>query len=253
MKQLVLPENPDSAGRLVLGGGLFHHLVHVRRETPGARFPAVGPDGRRYTARVETLGTDTLVLHLTPEGGPDSAGAPSQEPAIWLYQSLVKGSRLDTAVRMLAELGVSVLVPVLASRTVVPEAAGAGRRDRWQRIVREAAQQSGAAPLALAEPLRLAEVPSHFAADATSTGLFFHETRLAEAGLHGYLYPRLSRVAVVVGPEGGFTDQEVEALMASNFLPVHLPTTVLRAETAAVAAVVAILTVYRERETWKPN
>jgi 16S rRNA (uracil1498-N3)-methyltransferase len=151
---------------------------------------------------------------------------PAARPAIVVAFSLPKQDRADWAVRMLTELGVDEIVPLLCERTVVrPEGEGGLRRhERLERISREAAMQSRRVRLPV---LRRPE------AIATMIGRAAHSLSLAEPG-GGSL--SLERPGVLVGPEGGWSDGELAAARNAAVPQVALPGGVLRVETAAVAA-----------------
>jgi 16S rRNA (uracil1498-N3)-methyltransferase len=84
-------------------------------------------------------------------------------------------------------------------------------------------------------------------------GLFFHQHPLEQSALHRYLSHYPSDVAVAIGPEGGFSDAEIELLRSAGFSPVYLHTNILRGETAAVYALGAVQTILTERRFWSPE
>jgi len=165
---------------------------------------------------------------------------------------------MDLVLRQAAEAGVARVIPFAAERSVVrPSGAAEGskRRERGERIVREALQQSGS-PIAtqVEDFAALADLPARLGpARPESRRLILHETPLAETGLHEYLCGALEEILLCVGPEGGFTDAEIEAFAAWGFAPLRLPGAVLRTETAALYAVAAVEIILAERSSWIPS
>jgi 16S rRNA (uracil1498-N3)-methyltransferase len=98
-------------------------------------------------------------------------------------------------------------------------------------------------------PLALREVQ----VDGGSPRVLLHETPLAQSTMHGYLTEAHREAVICVGPEGGFSPQEVERLMGLGFKPLRFCGAVLRAETAALYAVAAAQTIISERSSWIPN
>ena len=173
------------------------------------------------------------------------------EYEISLYQALPKGRKMELIVRQATELGVRRIVPVLSEHSLVKitKAEADSKRQRWQRIAREALQQSGAARLPqIEQPIGLTELLER---NDPGRVLFFHQVRLAAGSLHECLAEVPVRLSLLIGPEGGFSEGEVESLVGSGFTPVYLGDTVLRSETAALAALAAVKMILQERSNWK--
>jgi 16S rRNA (uracil1498-N3)-methyltransferase len=160
---------------------------------------------------------------------------------------------MDLIVRQAVEAGVESIVPVMSARSIPEPGDPARRLARWQRIAREALQQSGNPRLpAIKEPVSLksaAEIDRRGA-----IGLVFHQEKTAEESLHEALAREsvtgLRGAYILIGPEGGLAEDEVGLLRAAGFRPVHLGETVLRTETAALYAIAAVKTILRERDAW---
>ncbi len=271
MRQLVLQSGPGGDGKIVLGGGDYRYLVQVLRLKEGSSVDARLPDGALARCRVESLDARARRVSLVVEGSrqaiPPGAGEfgrnvappsslPESFPRIVLFQWLLKGSKMDSVVRQATEMGVISIVPVMGERCVASEGSPA-RIERWERVVREARQQSGS-PLATAiGPItKSAEVPASWETQrAAGRPLAFvmTEAPLALKTLHGYLESGADTVAVAVGPEGGMSASEIDMLVAAGFMPVHFATNVLRAETCALYAVAAVQNALLEYESWHRN
>lgn len=217
--------------RLRVEGAALHHL-RVARVVPGEKVEVFDGRGRAWAASLETVDESGAVLRL----GEERRGAGGR--TVVLIQGLPKGDKLELVLQKATELGVSAVWPVLTERSVSrprPEAQGA-RRARWQRIVEEAARQSGRTEVPEVAALRSLDE----AVAALGPGmrlLILDEEERAE---------RLGRaagdgaVALVVGPEGGLERKEVEALRAAGGVSVSLGPLVLRTETAGLAALAVL-------------
>jgi 16S rRNA (uracil1498-N3)-methyltransferase len=264
MKQFVLPATYAGDGELTVSGRDFHYLHRVRRFSEGDTFPGRSRDGVPYQLTVAEVGSNTMRLLARPaarDAGADgvSAGSAASSdaattPDIVLYQCLPKARTLDQIVRQTVEAGVSRIVPVASRRTVKRLDGGEGSQrklERWRRIAEEAVQQSGRSTVPAVDPVRdLPELPLVGAEDG-EVGLLFHEKALADHGIGSYLSAGPRRVTIVIGPEGGLSDEEVNILVRRGFNPVSLGPNVLRTETAAIYAIAAVQSVYRELVAWK--
>jgi 16S rRNA (uracil1498-N3)-methyltransferase len=252
MKVFVMPPAYTGGDFLELEGEAFHYLCRVRRLREGESFPAVDGGGNEYHLTLEKAGRKSCRLRVQKKGSSRQA---REEASLVLYQCLPKGAKFDTIVRQAVELGVSRVVPV-RSRYAVPKITDEdGRLRRWQRIAREAVQQSGAAGMPeISAPLRFADIPGDFGpcGNAKKLGIFFHQNPLAISSLHGYLSSNPVELALVIGPEGGLADEELALLREAGFVPAYLGHRVLRTETAPVFAAAAVRIILLERERWNP-
>ncbi len=154
--------------------------------------------------------------------------------AITLLQGVGRGPRMDTVMQKATELGVRVIQPVLAERSVVRLDAerGQARRSHWQRIVISACEQCGRSVVP--------EVRSACALDEALAGLDPNTVGLTldpeGSGQLALLLARADRVALAVGPEGGFTGNEIRTLTQAGFRGLRLGPRILRTETAPLAA-----------------
>jgi RNA methyltransferase, RsmE family len=268
MRQFILPEDWDGGPTCLIEGGRARYIGRVLRLGPGDSFPARDASGRLWDASVLGVSADRVLLAIRPgegEARPASrvglGGEPPQasvgiEARIVLFQSLPKGTKMDLIVRQATEAGAYAIVPIVSSRSA-PAPEGSGRAERWERIVREAMQQSGSAlRTQVLEPLPLPEVPAALAFlgfTSESPKVLLHESPLAQSSLHGYLTEAPHEVALCVGPEGGFSPDEVEFLLAAGFGPLRFAGAVLRAETAALCAIAAAQIILSERSSWTPR
>jgi 16S rRNA (uracil1498-N3)-methyltransferase len=247
----------------------------------GDRFRALLPTGEEITVAVLSVGPTALVgsvasIPVVAERGPVQGDGSADEieaerssdlkrraalpslPPVVLLQALPKGQKMDLIVRQATEAGVSLILPFVADHSISRVAAGSdaeSKRERWERIAREARQQSGSdVPTRIAAPASLTAAVDSWRSFAQERGggaaLLLHQDPLAQGTLHGYLSDDPPAVALAVGPEGGFSAAEAEWFIAAGFAPVIIGANVLRTETAALFAIAAVQTVLLEKASW---
>jgi 16S rRNA (uracil1498-N3)-methyltransferase len=209
----VRPDAVD-ANRVRFDAAEAHHLRRVLRLRPGAMVEGTDGAGGLYTIRL---------VALDVEGGWGAIEArdePERESpcAITLAQAILKGDRMSWLVQKATELGVSRIVPMETARVVArPATESVARQTRWQRIAREAVKQV------------IGEIAAYDAAWVCWEG---GGQPLVEAAAG-----TLDRLLLLIGPEGGFTAEEVAAADAAGARRVSLGPRILRAESAGLAAV----------------
>jgi 16S rRNA (uracil1498-N3)-methyltransferase len=226
-----LPE-PDRA--LLLGANAMH-LARVLRARAGQEYDIVCGERVRL-GTIESVAEDRVEFRLGDEVAAEC------EREIVLVMAIYKFDRLEWAIEKCTELGVTRIVPVIARRTESHLATAAGKRvERWRRIAHEAAQQSRRLhPPQIDEPVRLKDALTLEA----GTRLLLNEDE-DEKKIYEALLKAPSPLAFAVGPEGGWTGEELSQFGEAGWLSVTLGTTILRAETAAMAAL-AIAAAMRE-------
>jgi len=238
MRRFFVDRNSIADGVALIDGELFRHMVTVLRLKVGDRVALADGLGGEYVGMFTSVAGERAIVRIEERVAPAVNCA---APEIILFQGIPKGERMELILRKGTELGVNRFVPVLSSRSV-PRLSGdraVERVRRWDRIVREAARQSRRTEI----PMVKAIVPLADAlADARQEVklLFWEgesEQRLREV-LESVTLPR--SVALLVGPEGGLSRDEVEQAKYAGFIPVSLGTRILRTETAGLA-VLAIL------------
>jgi 16S rRNA (uracil1498-N3)-methyltransferase len=221
--------------RVLVEGDEAHHAVAVRRLRVGEPVVLTDGAGTTVTAMVAATGKRELSVEVV-----DVVTAPAPDPSLTVVQALPKGDRGELAVEVLTEIGVSTVVPWAASRSV---AVWKGERAdkslaRWRSTAREAAKQSRRAWFPQVTGLSsTSDVVALLA--AADLAVVLHEE--ATTSLSSLELPTTGSVAVVVGPEGGLTDDEVTAFAAAGAVPVRLGAEVLRTSTAGLAACAALL------------
>lgn len=220
---------------VVLDGAEGHHAGTVKRIRVGERVLLADGRGSLADAEVVDTGRDRVDLRVTARR---TVAPPT--PRVLLAQALVKGDRGELAVELATEAGVDEVLPWRAARCVARWDDGP-RGDkalaRWRATVRAAAKQARRPWLpAVSEPVGTTALARRIAAAAGA--LVLHEatvTLLTEA-----ILPTEGDLVLVVGPEGGITDAEIDELVAAGARPVRLGPEVLRASSAAAVALGAL-------------
>jgi 16S rRNA (uracil1498-N3)-methyltransferase len=219
-------------GEAELTGEEARHLARVLRAEAGQRYE-LSDNHCAYLAEISTVDDRRVTFRILE---PLPAGAPS--PRITLYAALIKFDRFEWLVEKATELGVSGIVPMNAARAEKGLASAAAKRaERWRKIARESSQQARRVQSPEIAP------PAEFSAaltDASRHRYFLEEQPGAPPFLHA-LPPGPDRksedaIAILTGPEGGWTDRERSLARDVGWTPVSLGHHILRAETAAIAA-----------------
>ena len=226
---------PDGS-RFTLDGPEGHHAADVQRLRAGERL--VLADGRGGTATAEVTGVGKGRVDVTVTGR--SFAGPA-DPRLVVVQGIAKGDRGELAVQAMTEVGVDEIVPWAAARSVAQWRGDRGHkaRDKWASTAREAAKQARRPwlPVVSGDPdCSTREVAARLSGAAAAYVLHEEATeRLTAAPL-----PAAGEIVLVVGPEGGIGDAEMDAFRAAGATAVRLGDAVLRTSTAGVAALAVL-------------
>jgi 16S rRNA (uracil1498-N3)-methyltransferase len=237
----LVDELPDGSS-FTLDGPEGHHAANVQRLRVGERL--ILADGRGGTAAAEVSGIGKGAVRVTVTGRSHVEAA---DPRLVVVQGIAKGDRGELAVQAMTEAGVDEIVPWAAARSVAQWRGDRGHkaRDKWASTAREAAKQARRAwlPVVSGDPdCSTKQVAARLAGAVAAFVLYEEATeRLTRVPL-----PPAGEIVLVVGPEGGIGDAEMDAFRAAGATPVKLGDPVLRTSTAGVAAL-AVLSARLER------
>jgi 16S rRNA (uracil1498-N3)-methyltransferase len=211
-----------------------HHQLTVLRACSGDRFRLADAKGNLFLARLDIQGKQAYaeILETIPEDN-------EMRVKVTIIQALIKGERWDYFLQKATECGATRIVGFLSERNVVKfdSKTDAKKLDRWRKIVREAAEQSGRNII----PEVISPITVKDLGDYLSDNNFVAYER--ESNLDHQLKSQASfkgSVSVLIGSEGGFSPREVEQFTSIGFQPIGLGNRILRAETAAIVALTLI-------------
>jgi 16S rRNA (uracil1498-N3)-methyltransferase len=256
MKHFILNAEPDAQNRVRFEGGDYRYLARVLRLAPGEYFPALCPGGGEAMVHICSVDNRTIVGELVQNA--EVRPLPPEVtalPPIILFQSLPKGEKMDLIIRQAAEGGLAEIQPFVSEFSAVKIANSGHKLSRWERIIKEARQQSGsAAATAIRQPLSIDGLFEHWEKLKIQSpgilGLLFHHLPLAKTSLHQYLESSVETIVITIGPEGGFSSAEAGRFLAAGFKPFTVGGTVLRTETAALYAQAAVRILLGEKDSW---
>jgi len=222
---------------LFLTGDEMHHLVRVVRKKKGDLFWAVDGQGSAYQASIESIENNRVCGRIMISRR--RLGEPVAE--ITLAQGILKGDRFDLLVEKTTEIGIRKIIPFISTNS--DSSAGSQKTARWKRVAMSAMKQSGRSILPeITEPVSLDRV--------LVMGSNYHIRIIAHPVNTGFqscisnkenVSLSTQKVLVVVGPAGGFSDDEIEQAQEQGFIPVGLGSRRLRSETAAIVLSTLIL------------
>ncbi|MBA4600767.1 16S rRNA (uracil(1498)-N(3))-methyltransferase [Thermoactinomyces mirandus] len=237
MQRYFIPADVLNGSHVRLTGDEVHHIRNVMRNRPGDRIIVCFEDGYDYVCEIQDLNhhqIDCIVVEKFP-----SQGEPQTK--ITIAQSLVKGDKLEWIVQKGTEIGASSFQPFHSARSIVKINAPKEmkKRERWQRIAKEAAEQSHRGKV----PAVLPVLPWNAILDKIEKfplSLIAYEKggipiNQAMAG------SQADEILLLIGPEGGFTEDEVNGAHAKGAIPITLGPRILRTETAPLVALSCML------------
>jgi len=207
-------------------GSDVHYLKDVLRIKPGDEIEILDGNGTIYSATINNIQKDKIKLDIIRSSKSET------EPAvgITLAQSLPKAKKMDFIIQKCTELGVAEIIPVITERSI----SKGEKTARWQKIAIEAAEQSGRASIpkvaSLIDFKSLLKKAKEF--DLALIPWEMEKTNRLKTILQKSSF---RNIIMLIGPEGGFSSQEVAEAKAAGFIPISLGKRILRAETAGMA------------------
>ncbi|TAF09360.1 MAG: 16S rRNA (uracil(1498)-N(3))-methyltransferase [Nostocales cyanobacterium] len=222
MQRITIQLSQIQENQILLTPQQQHYLLRVLRLRDGDKFIAMDGMGKWWlTQLIETQGQILELLQVKTE----------LPVSITLMMALPKGNGFDDVIRCCTELGVTCIAPVLSDRTLLNPSPQ--KLERWRRIASEAAEQSERAFVpTILEPIAVSTALSECAANHR----YICEARGDYPHLKKVLNNCSGEIIIATGPEGGWTDKEIEIALTAKFQPVSLGSRILRAVTAPIVA-----------------
>lgn len=232
MRRFFIPDQNIHDTTTIVGQNA-RHLKDVLRLDVGDTVCLIDGGGREHRAEITHIEPGAVTLAILET----RAGTAESPVHITLAQSYLKDKKMDTLVRQITELGISRFLPVQASRSVPRPDANKlrGRLDRWGKIAQESLKQCGRSVLPeIGEPVDFQGM-LHQAQDYDLKILFWEKSR-GPIPSDADLKKKVRRIILLLGPEGGFSDDEAAQAEEKGFIAASLGPRILKAETATLAA-----------------
>lgn len=289
MRQYIAQAPLSRDGMLTVSGKDYRYFKQVLRIAVGDMVQVRFLDGSLQSMTVCRIDERSrrIVLQICAPLADEACAASDSEnmpqaadmqTELWLFQFVARSAKMDVIIRQATECGVSVIVPVLGEYSQNAAADRNFRSDRYDRIIREARQQSGSAvetrvhsTVTLPEAIALWKAQKTAAAEDTLTRTLDASTAQNAASLACVLYERteytkplhvavrearsagetVRTAALVCGAEGGISVDELSQLTDAGFVPIHFKTNILRCETAALYGIAALQSAITEGDVWQ--
>jgi 16S rRNA (uracil1498-N3)-methyltransferase len=239
LRRFFVEEIEDKDGSFTITGSEAKHITRVLRLGRGDRFILMDGKGARFQAIIESAGHREVLVALEKP-----LAQPTPSPIeITLCQALLKSRAMDYVIEKTSELGVNRVLPFSSERTVVRlnKERFANKKQRWTEIAHSAAKQSDRkTPVEIGPLSSFEELVAKCRGENALKVILWEEEGATD--LKGLLStsPPVKRFVGIVGPEGGFSQEEVRAAGEAGFVSVSLGRRVLRAETAAITMVAIV-------------
>jgi 16S rRNA (uracil1498-N3)-methyltransferase len=243
-----VPEASGGGQIVTLSDEEAQHLTKVLRLKAGAPIRVFDGRGREYEAVVDRVGKSAVQISV---GRQEDPTAPEPRASVTLVQAVLKGDKMDDVVRDAVMMGVSAIQPVVTARSEVALStlARGHRRDRWQKIAVASAKQSGRAIVPeVLPPIEFGRIPPTLAAiDLPGPVIMLVEpsVHILALSLNELETAPPEQAMLIVGPEGGWTPDEIDEASATCRF-VTLGGRTLRADAVAIVALSALFTIWRE-------
>lgn len=239
MHRFYIDEMMNVGGKAYIKGPEARHIKDVLRLRSGDKVVLFDGSGFEFTGEITAIAKDLISVAIM-----EAREVETESPIeIILGQGIPKSDKMDLIVQKSTELGVSKIVPIYTER-VVPKSFSPNKLERWRRIAIEACKQSGRVKVpVISEPVKIDEFIR--SAEPSCLKLIPWEGE-KETSLKKILPASLeyNKVSLIIGPEGGLTELEIELAKRSGFLPVSLGKRILRTETVSLSLLSIIQYMY---------
>ena len=225
------PQTLGVNNKIALDKEVAHHCIQVLRYQVGNPLVLFNGDGQDYQAVIEKIEGKKATVHIASSCTPDN-----ESPLrIHLYQSLAKGDKMDFIVQKSVELGVAEITPIITQRSNVKldQKRMNKKLEHWQKVAISACEQSGRATIPAINPVvQIGELPALVAENA----IYLEpkaSVKISQLELDGSL-------SLFIGPEGGFSDQDLSQLEQLGTKGISLGPRILRTETAGLSAIAIV-------------
>ena len=243
MHRFFIPPHWIDEDKVIIRGDQAHQLYHVLRSKLGDRIVVLDNSGWEYEVQLQHLSKEAVegrILVCRP-----SSLIPKYN--LTLFQAVLKGNKFDFILQKGTEIGITDFVPILCQRCIVTESEPVNSRkmQRWQKIIREAAEQCRLGKLPQIHPTLSFEQACQKAVGFSLIPWEEEKSTSLRSLLHSDIFLQQitgpPKINVFIGPEGGFSREEVDLSRSYGIIPVTLGSRILRAETAGLVAATIVL------------
>lgn len=229
-----MPRFPINPGQIknetaTITGQNYRHIVNVLRLRPGSKLTLFGQDGIEYEGEITEINRREVKILIKGSKRPETESTLN----ITLLQGIPKGDKMDWIVEKSTEMGVRTIIPVITERSQVRESR---KIQRWQRIADESIKQCGRVkapeilqPLAFTAAIKLSN-------NNVLKLIFYEKSKNNLSQKLKNMVQHIDYITLFIGPEGGFSGEEVKLAIDEGFIPVGLGPRILRTETAGIVA-----------------
>lgn len=233
MTIFVPPEDIAKKEGIKLNADKSHYLLSVLRCKKGNVIAIIDGKGKAYEAEVVETSKKHVFINILREIAMDNESPLN----LILCQGILKGEKMDMVIQKATELGVKEIIPLITERCIVKETR---KVKRWQKIAEEAAEQCGGTIIPIVhEPVESGLLLTIHASQQMNGFIFWEEGGLSlkDAISKLAIHPSDSPIHLFIGPEGGFTSEEILLAERHGLIRTTLGKRILRAETAAIVSV----------------
>lgn len=230
MKRLFLEPEKIFRDRAIIDGTNIRYLTKVLRSSIGDELILLDGLGKGYRGKIASIARDKIELQIIK-----AFDINTESPLdITLAQGIPKAEKMEIIIQKATELGIKRIIPLITERAIVRTKSPA-RLERWAKIALSSAQQSGRSKVPVIEGIT--GYREFLSQGFSGLNLIFYEGKVKK-GLKEYLreLERVKEITFLIGPEGGFTEEEVGMALKKGFTPLGLGPRILRTETAAITA-----------------
>ncbi|OIO76387.1 MAG: hypothetical protein AUJ85_00515 [Elusimicrobia bacterium CG1_02_37_114] len=230
--QFLISQEDIVNNKFTIKGPEARHLIKVLRAVPYEKIRLFDGKGKIYSGEITTIKRDVLsgkILSKIP--------CNTKKFKLRLFVSLIKNERFRLLLEKVTEVGVNEIIPVITSRTVfgIPKDRIDEKHSRWQRVILSAVKQCCCEKIPeILKPIAFSDIFSCIKENEITLILYEHEEKTTVREALSMSKPESPILNLIIGPEGGFTEGEVDYAKKHGFIPVTLGNNILRAETAAV-------------------
>ncbi len=230
MKRLFLEPEKILRDRAIIDGTNVRYLTNVLRSSIGDELTLLDGLGKGYKGKIVSIGRDKIDVQITKAFEINTESSLD----ITIAQGIPKADKMEIIIQKATELGVKKIVPLITQRAVVRTKKPV-RLERWSKIATSSAQQSGRSKIPLIDSIT--GYKEFLSRELSGVKMIFYEGRVKK-GIKEFLreLTAVKEITFLVGPEGGFTEEEVGMAIKKGFTPVGLGPRILRTETAGITA-----------------